>query len=126
MMFASGRFTRLAVSPDDVIAGLHEEKYVKVLDRDGQSVRTIPARGKGYAFDEPVDIAYDALGHLFVLDEGSASVFVFGAGSAELVRIFTLPEKSEGAFRRAKALALDPTGRLYIYDAQTGRVMLYR
>jgi hypothetical protein len=108
-------------------------------------------KGTGFDLQNPVDIAYDAFGHLYVLDRGSIAVFTpFGTGpesapapvvpgrmataastpapSARTYRLLTLftEPQSPTAFRRATAFAVDASGAIYLYDDRAERVVVYR
>jgi DNA-binding beta-propeller fold protein YncE len=95
------------------------------VDRDGKTLGRIPAKGTGYEIDEPVDMTFDTLGHVYVLDRGTGSVLVFGAKNRFLTRI-TIPERNPGSFTRPAALAVDATGRLYIFDERSKRIQVYQ
>ena len=84
----------------------------------------IPAKTAAYELRNPVSIAFDALGHLYVLDRGRPSVIVFSP-QAKFVTSFAIEQDAPGAFREPGALAVDPAGRLYIYDERAERVQLY-
>jgi outer membrane protein assembly factor BamD (BamD/ComL family) len=117
---------RLAVNALDDVAMIDKDaKAINVLDRDGKPLSRILAKGPNYQLDEPVDLAYDRLGYLYVLDRGKASVLVFGPRN-RLITTFSLPEKAPGAFTRARALAVDGTGRLYIFDDRAKRIQVYQ
>jgi outer membrane protein assembly factor BamD (BamD/ComL family) len=117
---------RLAVNAlDDVAMIDRDSKAISVLDRDGKMLSRILAKGPNYQLDEPVDLAFDRLGYLYVLDRGKASVLVFGPRN-RLITTFTVPEKAPGAFTRARALGLDATGRLYIFDERAKRIQVYQ
>ena len=117
---------RLAVNAlDDVAMIDRDSKGITVLDRDGKTLSRILAKGPNYQLDEPVDLAYDRLGYLYVLDRGKASVLVFGPRN-RLITTFTLPEKAPGAFTRARAMGVDGTGRLYIFDERAKRIQVYQ
>jgi hypothetical protein len=117
---------RLAVNAlDDVAMIDRDAKAINILDRDGKPLSRILARGPNYQLDEPVDLAYDRLGYLYVLDRGKASVLVFGPRN-RLVTNFTIAEKSPGAFTRARALGVDGAGRLYIFDERAKRIQVYQ
>jgi hypothetical protein len=117
---------RLALSQlDDVAAIDREAKTVVIFDRDGKQLSRIPPKGAGYDLESPVDLAFDSFGHLYVLDRGRSSVFVFGPKN-RLITTITVPEKAPGAFPRAQAFALDRAGRLYIYDDRVQRVQVYQ
>ncbi|MBI2835031.1 MAG: tetratricopeptide repeat protein [Acidobacteria bacterium] len=123
--FAPGAPARIAVDALDRVAALDKDaKTLTILGSDGRQISQIAARGPGYELKNPVDVAFDALGHLYVLDRDLGTVFVFGPPN-RLVTQFSVPEKSPGAFRRAKALAVDSAGRLFIYDDRAERVQVY-
>ena len=72
-----------------------------------------------------MDLAFDALDHLYVLDRGRSSVFVFGADN-KLVSTLTLPDKSPGALNRGEAIGVDVAGRLYVFDDRSRRIQVYQ
>ena len=123
--FASARAHRIAVGPSGQVALLDREaKNVTVLDREGKPLTRIAATGAGYGLQSPADIAYDALGHLYVLDAGAVVVFAPGARA---VTTFAIADRAApGAFRNAAAFALDEAGRLYVYDDRAERVQVYQ
>ncbi|MEQ1728005.1 MAG: hypothetical protein ABL982_06450, partial [Vicinamibacterales bacterium] len=75
--------------------------------------------------DDPVDVAFDQLGHLYVLDKGRASILVFGPKS-KLVSTITIPNNSPGALNRAASLGIDAAGRLYVFDDRSRRIQVYQ
>jgi TolA-binding protein len=123
--FAPVNAERLAIDVTGRVAALDEDG-VALLEYDGKPRARIPARGPGYEFDRPVDLATDPLGHLYVLDRNRAAVFVFSPQQAKLVAIVTLPPKAPGAFRRATCFGVDAAGRLYIYDDDAERIQVYQ
>jgi len=117
---------RLALNRlDDVAAIDKDTKSVVVVDRDGKALAKIPQKGAGYEFDNPVDVTFDAFNHIYVLDRGRASIFVFGPHN-KLLTTVTMPDKSAGAFPRASAFALDAAGRIYIYDDRAQGIQVYQ
>ena len=118
------RAERLAIDALDEVAALDRDTGITLFNRDGKSVRTIQKKAAAYELKRVVDLTFDSLGHLFVLDRGQSAVLVFGPAGAFLTT-FTLPEKAAGAFRKAVALAVDDSGRLYIYDDGVKRILVY-
>ena len=117
---------RIAINVlDDVAVIDKDSKAVSILDRDGKPLTKILAKGTNYQFDEPVDITFDRLGYLYVLDRGKSSVFAFGPRN-RLLTTFTIDEKSPGAFAKARALGVDAAGRLYIFDEKAKRIGVYQ
>jgi len=124
--FAAIDAEKLAINRlDDVAVIDRESKSVAVFDRDGKALTRIPQKGPGYELDHPVDVQFDPFGHLYVLDRGRASMFVFGARN-KLMTTVTIPEKSPGAFQKAAAFALDRAGRLYIFDERAQTIQVYQ
>ena len=122
--FARVNASRLATTDVDDVAALDcDDKSVSLFDRDGKLAKRVLARGQGYVLDSPSDIAYDALGHLYVLDRGRPQVVVFSHAGAPVV-IFALDEKVQGAFRKGTSLAIDAAGRLFVYDDDAERVVV--
>jgi TolA-binding protein len=117
---------RMAVNAlDDVAVIDRDAKAITIVDRDGKTLSRILPKGPNYQLDEPVDVAFDRLGYLYVLDRGKASVLVFGPKN-RLITTFTLAEKEPGAFGRARALGIDAAGRLYIFDERSKRIQVYQ
>jgi TolA-binding protein len=122
----TGGADRLIIDNTDTMALLlSDEPSMLLVDQEGKVVARIPKTGKRYQFDNPVDIAFDPFGHLYVLDRGLGAVMVFKADGA-FVASFSIPQKTPGVFRRATALALDSAGRLYIADGSAEKVQVYQ
>ena len=117
---------RLALNRlNDVAIIDRDTKGIAVADRDGRLLTRISAKGPGYELINPIDLTFDPLGHLYVLDRGKASVFVFSS-KYRLIATIAIPEKAAGAFQRAQAFALDAAGRLYIFDDRAQRTQVYQ
>jgi TolA-binding protein len=127
-VFAPASAERIAIGVTDRVAALDQDgNGITLLDQDGRLRTRIPARAQAYGFDRPVDLAIDALGHLYVLDRGRATVFVFSqVDQPRLITAFSIPAKSPGSFRKAICFALDAAGRLYIYDDDAERIQVYQ
>ena len=124
--FGSGPAARLAVNAVDDVAILDRNgKAVTVVDREGKPLARLQAKGAGYDFQEPVDVAFDALGHLYVLDRARGAILVFGP-KQRLLTTLTIPPNGPGAFTRAVAFGVDPAGRLMVYDERAKRIQVYQ
>ena len=126
-VFSTARTSRLAINEFDEVAALDRDaKTVRIFDEAGKAVGTIPQRGTGYELKNPVDIAFDALGHLYVLERTAVLVFVPRKQPSAFVRAFTEPETSPGALRKATAFAFDSQGRMYIADDNAEKIRMYQ
>jgi TolA-binding protein len=111
---------RLALDGEGALVLLDRElKTVDVLDEAGRKLRSIPARGTGYALVKPVDLAVDAFRNVYVADE-EQGVLVF-APDGKLLTIVTSPE-----LRKVRAVTLDPSGAVLVYDDKAERILRYR
>jgi hypothetical protein len=129
--FSPVRATRLAVNALDEVAAIdRDQRGVAVFDRTGTPIGRIPAKGAAYELRDIEALAFDAFGHLYVLDRGALAVFTATSGAAgrtySLMTLYAEAEKSPGAFSRATAFALDLSGGVYLYDERAQRVAVYR
>ena len=116
---------RMAINDLDEVAVLHDNtKAVSIFSRDGKLLKQITERGTNYQLRNPVGIAFDAFGHIYVQDR--AALLVFSPEAGRLLTTFTVPEKAPGAMNDAQAVALDTAGRLYVFDSRTDSVRVYR
>lgn len=124
--FSSSRPARLALAAQGEVAMLDTDANSAVVcGRDGAVLYRVPQRGGAYRLENPVDIAFDALGYLYILDRSNGSVVIFSPAGAYLLA-FTLPENAPGAFRRASAVALDSMGRLLIADDRAAGILVFQ
>lgn len=125
-VFATGTISRMAQNALGDVALLDRNaKTVTLTDSDGKILTRIATRGTGYELNSPTDVAFDPLGHLYVLDRGRSSVLVF-TPKGKLVTTLTIPERSPGALSRGEALGVDAAGRLYVFDERSRRIQVYQ
>ena len=125
-VFATGNIERMSQNWMGDIAMIdRSSRTVLIADRDGKVVSKIPAKGTGYEFGDPTDIAFDLLGHVYVLDRGRSAVFVFGPKGA-LVASLVLTDKMPGALNHGAALGVDGAGRLHVFDDRSRRIQVYQ
>ena len=110
---------------DDVAMIDRQNKSIAIADRDGKILNRIPAKGTNYQFDDPSDVAFDALGHLYVLDGNKAAIHVFGPKN-RLITTITVPGRELGAMQKPKAFAVDAAGRLFVFDESSQRIQVYQ
>ena len=124
--FANLDVERLARNDVDDVAMIdRQNKSIALADRDGKIIARIPAKGTNYQFADPADVAFDALGHLYVLDGNRAAIHVFGPKNT-LITTITVPGREPGALQKPKALAIDAAGRLFVFDESTQRIQVYQ
>ena len=95
------------------------ERTVHVLDEDGKVLRTIAARGPGYELKKPVDVAVDAFRNAYVAEE-EGGVFVFSPQGQLLATV------GAADVRKVKAITLDPSGALLVYDEKLQRILRFK
>jgi len=116
---------RMAISDVDDVAVLNgDTKSVTLFNGAGKILRQITEKGANYQFKNPVDVAFDALGHLYVMDR--SAVLVFTADGSRLITTFSVAEKTPGSIGEAEAMTLDRSGRLYVMDSRTDSVKVYQ
>ncbi|MFN7917928.1 MAG: tetratricopeptide repeat protein [Vicinamibacterales bacterium] len=125
-VFAQGQIVRMARNWLGDVAMIDKAtKSIVIVDRDGKAVSKIAQKGTGYELDEPQDLAYDSLGHLYVLERGKGSILVFGPKN-KLVATLSIPNNAPGALNRGEALGVDAAGRLYVFDDKSRRIQVYQ
>lgn len=117
---------RLVVDDSDLLAALDDQNVtVELFTADGKGSGRLTKRDDNW--NKVVDICFDALGHLYLLDRGSGSLRIYVVSDRPRLKgTLTIPQKAAGAFRRAKALAVGPAGQVFIYDEGTGRIQVYQ
>jgi SMP-30/Gluconolactonase/LRE-like region len=94
---------------------------VKKFSLNGsEEYEQVGALGATPAFSEPLGVAVDSKGNVFVSDYGSASIIVFSPAGAETGRIPASP-----VLQRPSALAFDSGGNLYVQSYFNGSVDRY-
>jgi outer membrane protein assembly factor BamD (BamD/ComL family) len=124
--FAAVDAVRLAANDVGLVAALERGgKAVAVLDAAGKPAGRIGATGKGFTLQQAVDLAWDALGYLYVLDRDAGAVLVFDP-ALQHVTTHSVPQRMPASFRRATAFAVDGAGRLFIYDDRAKSIRVHQ
>lgn len=111
--------TRLLLDGEGGIVVLDARaRSVEVYDEAGKRLRAVALRGPGYEIKKPVDVAVDAFLNLYVADE-QEGVFVFAQKGELVARVGT------EALSRVRALALDRSGAVLVYDDRQGRILRF-
>ena len=141
-VIGTSRVTRVALNGFDEIAGLdRDRKGIGLWDPAGNAVGLIPFRGAGYELQNPEDLAFDAYGHLYVLDRTAIAVFGPHPASPEgtvpstaaargaayrLLTVYSAGERATTGLRRATAFAIDRAGTAFVHDDRAQRVLVFR
>jgi len=113
---AKRKVTRMLLDGEGAIVTLdRDERTVRVWDETGRVLRSVGPTG----FKRPADVAVDAFRNLYVADE-EAGVLVFNPQGQPLATIAS-PE-----LRKPRAITLDATGAVLVYDDRAQRVLRYR
>ena len=121
-VFVAGRVKRLAVGPNGQIAVVDRDTRIRLL-AEGQELGEIPRKGSSYEIDDPIDVAFDVFGHLYVVDE--KRVFIFGRDRQLMLR-FPASDNAPEAPRKIIAFALDRFGSLFIADDDDKQIVRYQ
>ena len=110
------KVSRLLLDGEGGIVALdRDEKTVRVWDETGRLLRSVGPAG----LRRPADVAVDPFRNLYVADE-EAGVHVFNP-QGQLIVTIAGPE-----LRRARAVTLEATGAVLVYDDRAQRVLRYR
>jgi TolA-binding protein len=112
----SREVTRMFLDDEGAIVCLdREEKTIKAYDEAGRIVRSLGPAG----LKKPVDAAVDHFGNTYVADEEGA-VYVFSP-QGQLVTTIAGEE-----VKKPKAITLDPTGAILVYDERAQKVQRFK
>jgi TolA-binding protein len=110
------RISRILVDGEGGVVTLdRDEKVVRVWHETGRAIRAFGPAG----LKRPADVAVDAFRNLYVADE-ELGILVFNPQAQPLATIAG-PE-----IKRPKAITLDATGAVLVYDDRAERVLRYR
>jgi hypothetical protein len=113
---------RIAVGPTGDAAAIERDTHAVLLIAPDGKTRPLPATGPGYMLRGPIDLAFDPLGHLYVLERDSVVIF---SPTGEFLSVFA-PGSAAGSFRTAVAFHVDAAGRLYVYDDDSERLQVFQ
>jgi sugar lactone lactonase YvrE len=112
----SREITRMFLDGEGAIVCLdREERTVKAYDETGKLLRTVGPAG----LKKPVDAAVDSFRNTYVADE-EGGVLVFNPAGQLLASLVGED------IRKPKALTLDPTGAVLVYDERTQKVRRFQ
>ncbi len=85
------------------------QKSLFVLDSGGREL--VQVRRSNRRFGEPVDVAADALGNVYVLDAGDGGQVSVHDADGDFIRVIPLPEDS---MDRSRGIDVDQLGRIWV------------
>lgn len=103
----------------DVVMLRKDNKSVEIFDEGGGLLTRLGPRGPGFEWKKPADIAVDAFSNLYLADEDQG-IFMFSP-SGELMTNF-----GSADVRRSRAVALDPTGAVLVYDDREEAIVRFK
>jgi outer membrane protein assembly factor BamD (BamD/ComL family) len=107
--------TRIIVDGERSILLLdRKEKTIRVCDEGGRVLRTVGPGG----LRKPVDVAVDAFRNVYVADEDQG-VLVFNPRGELFFKI------TGGELRKAKAITLEASGAVLVYDERSDSILRY-
>lgn len=101
---------------------------VALFDLNGASLGFLGARGSlPGEFNYPLDADFDAEGRLFVLDSMNFRVqrFDWAGQGYHYATSFGETGTASGSFSRPKALAVSPSGHVYVTDALANKIVIF-
>ncbi len=121
---ASGaRMLAMTVQPGGRVIVLDgKSRGLMVLDRD--RLAPLAPGGKALTFEDPVDVASDPLGNLYVLDAKRAAVDVLSPDGARLASI-SPSAGAPHALEEPGCVAVGPSGEVYVYDKRKRTILLF-
>ncbi|HUG54277.1 MAG TPA: tetratricopeptide repeat protein [Vicinamibacteria bacterium] len=115
------RVSRIVLDGEGAIVMLdREEKTVRAFDESGRVLRTIARSGPGYDMRRPVDVAVDSFRNTYVVDEDGAAVFVFSP-QGQLLATVGAPD-----LKKPRAVTLDASGAVFVYDDKLQRILRFK
>jgi hypothetical protein len=111
---------RMVLDPENAVVMLDREaKTVTVFDRAGALVRTIGPTGSGFLLKKPSDVAVDAFRNIYVTDE-EGGIYVLSPAGQYLATL------GGDEARKPRAVAVDASGAVIVYDDRTEKMVRYR
>jgi len=121
---AGTRLEMMAAGPEDRIF-LFDTRQKQILVLENGKVRVFKAQATPPVIEDPVDMAVDALGDLYVADARQKSIFIIGPDGKKLGRIAP-PAGTAAELTDPAALAVGPKGEVYVYDARKRTILRFR
>ena len=121
---AGTRLTAMAAGPEDRLFFLDDRSESVMWLHKGKVEPLVPAGGGVLTLEEPVALAADMLGNVYVADSRQRAVIVLGPDGREQERI-SPPADSAAGLEAPAAIAVGPKGEIYIYDERKRTVLRF-
>jgi sugar lactone lactonase YvrE len=118
----------IAVGPDFqvYVADWQNGSVRRFTPNVGRSTYTLTASWKSSAFENPVSVAVDSAGNVFVLDNGSSKGVSKVSPAGVVLAHWGSAGSGVGQFTYASAVAVGPNGHIYVDDRDAGRVQEFQ
>lgn len=118
-----GRFVDIARSESGVVYALEGRSKTVVEMNQGKAARKINLGGLGLT--EPIALAADGMGDLFVLDGRSGWVYV-ASPSGERLAVIRPSKEAAARLGEPSAVAVDAIGRVYVSGRKGSTILRFR
>jgi hypothetical protein len=116
-------FAKVVLNPRGFIHLLSRKgDFVKVLDANGQTQFTMSKSGGEMNFGKFEDVAVDAACNLYLLTDNPRGIAIYSP-QGKYLKYLPSDKKSALSFDDAKAIAVGPTGSIFVVDKDTKRIL---
>jgi streptogramin lyase len=121
---ASGRLGPLRTGLDDQLYILDTKEKTVTVYAEGRSATRIRLDEAPASIMEPVDLAVDDLGDLYICDAASGRVVVLDPTGKTLLAGLRA-DKAKGGLLAPDRIEVDHQGRVYVYDRKADAILRY-
>jgi hypothetical protein len=116
-------FVKVALSPRGYAYGLSKKgDFAQAFDANGNALFTISKTGREMSFGKFEDLAVDAACNIYLLTDNPRGVAIFSP-QGKYLKYLASDKKTVLSFDDAKAIAVGPTGSIYIADKSMKRIL---
>jgi WD40 repeat protein len=116
-------FIKVALSPRGYIYALSKKgEFAQAFDPDGKSLFTISKSGGEMNFGKFEDLALDAACNIYLLTDNPRGIAIYSP-QGKYLKYLGSDKKTTLSFDDARAIAVGPTGSIYVVDKSTKRIM---
>lgn len=122
---AAGRLAAVRVGTDNRLYVLDSREKTITVYSEEKSVGRIRLSGPPAAITDPVALAVDDLGDLYVVDAGSGRIVVLEPGGQKVLAVLR-GEKGKGGLSAPERVEVDHQGRVYVYDRRADAILRFQ